>query len=106
MWMAAKEMRAKLTEVEGEPAWHPTTFLEQGMTDVKSALDVARTFGAALEQDLRWQGGLYPGDIEHFYGARPRSAGSRTTTGSTPSEEPAAWFGHWRRWIAPARARC
>ena len=67
MWMAAKEMRAKLTEVEGEPAWRPTTFLEQGMTDVKSALDVARTFGAALEEDLPFDGGLYPGGIEHFY---------------------------------------
>ena len=30
MWMAAKEMRAKLTEAEGGPGWLPTTFLEQG----------------------------------------------------------------------------
>jgi hypothetical protein len=69
MWMAAKEMRARLTDTE----WHPTTFLEQGMTDVTSALDVARTVGAAPEEDLRWQDGLYPGDIDHFY----RSAAQR-----------------------------
>ena len=99
MWMAAKEMRAKLTEVKGEPAWHPTTFLEQGMTDVKSALDVARTFGAALEQDLPWDDGLYPGEIERFYA----SAAERRITHYyrlDPEQEPAAWFGHWRRWIA------
>jgi hypothetical protein len=98
MWMAAKEMRAKLTEVKGEPAWHPTTFLEQGMTDVKSALDVARTFGAALEEDLHWKGALYPGDIERFYD----SAAQRKITHYyrlDPEEEPAEWFAHWRRWL-------
>jgi hypothetical protein len=98
MWMAAKEMRAKLTEVKGEPAWHPTTFLEQGMTDVKSALDVARTFGAALEVDLPFRGGLYPGGIEHFY----RSAELRKIKRYyrlDPEPDPAAWFAHWRRWI-------
>jgi hypothetical protein len=99
MWMAAKEMRAKLTQVKGEPEWHPTTFLEQGMTDVKSALDVARTFGAALESDLVWQGPLYDGDIERFY----RSAGERRISHYyrlDPGEDPAVWFAHWRRWIA------
>ena len=98
MWMAAKEMRAKLTEVKGEPAWHPTTFLEQGMTDVKSALDVARMFGAALEKDLRWKGALYPGDIDRFYS----SAAQRKITHYyrlDPEEDPAEWFGHWRRWL-------
>ena len=98
MWMAAKEMRAKLTEVQGEPAWHPTTFLEQGMTDVKSALDVARTFGAALEEDLRWKGALYPGEIDRFYG----SAAQRKITHYyrlDPEADPAEWFAHWRRWL-------
>jgi len=96
--MAAKEMRAKLTQVRGDAGWQPTTFLEQGMTDVKSALDVARTFGAALEEDLRWKGALYPGDIDHFYG----SAAQRRITHYyrlDPEEEAAAWFAHWRRWI-------
>ena len=98
MWMAAKEMRAKLTEVKGEPAWRPTTFLEQGMTDVKSALDVARTFGAALERDLPFTGELYPGDIERFY----ESAGRHRITRYyrlDPEEDAAVWFLHWRRWI-------
>jgi hypothetical protein len=98
MWMAAKEMRAKLTQVRGDADWQPTTFLEQGMTDVKSALDVARTFGAALEEDLRWKGALYPGDIEHFY----RSAGRRRIARYyrlDPEEDATAWFAHWRRWI-------
>jgi hypothetical protein len=98
MWMAAKEMRAKLTEVAGEPAWRPTTFLEQGMTDVKSALDVARTFGAALEVDLPFEGKLYPGGIEHFY----ESAEQRKITHYyrlDPGDDAGAWFLHWRRWI-------
>ena len=98
MWMAAKEMRAKLTQVRGDAGWQPTTFLEQGMTDVKSALDVARTFGAALEEDLRWEGALYPGGIEPFY----RSAGLRRITHYyrlDPGEDVTEWFGYWRRWI-------
>ncbi|HZB76144.1 MAG TPA: C1 family peptidase [Solirubrobacteraceae bacterium] len=98
MWMAAKEMRAKLTPVKGEPAWQPTTFLEQGMTDVKSALDVARTFGAALEEDLPFDGRLYPGRIGHFF----ESAAQRKITRYyrlDPGEDAQAWFLHWRRWI-------
>ena len=100
MWMAAKEMRAKLSEARRETDWQPTTFLEQGMTDVKSALDVARTFGAALEEDLPFHGALYPGEIERFYG----SATQRKITHYyrlDPEEESATqWFDHWRRWIA------
>jgi hypothetical protein len=99
MWMAAKEMRAKLTEIKGEPAWRPTTFLEQGMTDVKSALDVARTFGAALEDDLPFEGRLYPGGIDHFF----TSAEQRKITHYyrlDPDDDATAWFLHWRRWIA------
>jgi len=98
MWMAAKEMRAKLTEVKGEPAWRPTTFLEQGMTDVKSALDVARIYGAALERELPFDDGLYDGGIEQFY----ESAALRRITHYyrlDPEDDPAAWFLHWRRWI-------
>lgn len=98
MWMAAKEMRAKLTEVKGEPAWRPTTFLEQGMTDVKSALDVARTYGAALEDELPFDDGLYPDAIEAFY----ESAALRRITHYyrlDTDEGYDAWFLHWRRWI-------
>jgi C1A family cysteine protease len=98
MWMAAKEMRAKLTEVKGEPAWRPTTFLEQGMTDVKSALDVARIYGAALETELPFDDGLYEGAIEQFY----ESAALRKITRYyrlDPGDDASAWFLHWRRWI-------
>jgi hypothetical protein len=98
MWMAAKEMRAKLTEVKGEPAWRPTTFLEQGMTDVKSALDVARMFGAALETDLPFDDGLYPDTIDGFY----ESAAQRKVEHYyrlDPAGYAATWFLHWRRWI-------
>jgi hypothetical protein len=98
MWMAAKEMRAKLTPVKGEPAWHPTTFLEQGMTDVKSALDVARTFGAALEHELPWQGGLSPDPIDGFYGSATRRQITHYYR-LDDGEDASAWFGHWRRWI-------
>jgi hypothetical protein len=98
MWMAAKEMRAKLTEVKGEPAWRPTTFLEQGMTDVKSALDVARLYGAALEDELPFDDGLFEGPMEQFY----ESAAQRRVTHYyrlDPDEDRDAWLLHWRRWI-------
>ena len=105
MWMAAKEMRAKLTEVKGEPAWRPTTFLEQGMTDVKSALDVARTYGAALERGPAVRRRALPGRrSSSFYDVGGAAQDHRTTTGSTPTPTPPTWFVHWRRWIAPARA--
>jgi hypothetical protein len=98
MWMAAKEMRAKLTEVKGEPAWRPSTFLEQGMTDVKSALDVARLYGAALEDELPFDDGLYEGAIDEFYA----SAAQRKVTHYyrlDPDEDRDEWLLHWRRWI-------
>jgi Papain family cysteine protease len=99
MWMAAKEMRAKLTQVKGEPAWRPTTFLEQGMTDVKSALDVARLYGAALERELPFDDGLFEGPIDGFYA----SAARRRVTHYyrlDPDAERDEWLLHWRRWIA------
>jgi C1A family cysteine protease len=100
MWMAAKEMRAKLTEVKGEPAWRPSTFLEQGFTDVKSALDVARLYGAALEQELPFDDGLFEGPIDAFY----ESAAQRKVTHyyrlDPDDEDRDAWLLHWRRWIA------
>lgn len=99
IWMAAKEMRARLTDATGETDWRPSTFLEQGDSDFKSALDVARTYGAALERDLPWEDGLYPGDMTEFYD----SAAARMVTHYyrlDPEEETVAqWFDHWRRWI-------
>jgi len=100
MWMAAKEMRARLTVDEPEPAWQPTTFLEQGLTDVKSALDVARTFGAALEADVPFEGGLYRGEIERFYRAAEERRITHYYRLDPEDDPPAACFLHWRRWIA------
>jgi hypothetical protein len=99
VWMAAKEMRAKQTPVRGEEEWRPTTFLEQGMTDVKSALDVARLYGAALEADLRWKGSLYPGEIGRFYASAAQRRVTHYYRLDPEDEAPATWFGHWRRWI-------
>ena len=101
MWMAAKEMRARLTADDTvlEPPWRPATFLERGETDVKSALDVARLYGAALEDDLPFDGVLYPGEIDPFY-ARLRqrriAAYYRLDPEGTIAPE---WFALWRRWI-------
>ncbi len=100
VWMAAKEMRAKQTAVRGEEDWRPTTFLEQGMTDVKSALDVARLYGAALEKDLRWKGALYPGGIDHFYASAAQRRVSRYFRLDPEEDAPVTWFSYWRRWIA------
>jgi hypothetical protein len=99
MWMAAKEMRAKLTQVKGEPAWRPSTFLEQGMTDVKSALDVARTYGAALEAELPFDDGLYEGAIEDFYASAEKRKITHYYRLDPDEDVSATWFLHWRRWI-------
>ena len=99
IWMAAKEMRAKKTLITGAPEWHPTTFLEQGVSDAKSALAVARTFGAALEQDLPFHGHLYPGDVDRFYdraGRQKIDAYYRLDPEGAPIGLTA---GLWRRWI-------
>ena len=100
MWMAAKEMRAKLTAVRGEADWRPTTFLEQGMTDVKSALDVARHFGAALEAGrCAGRARSTPGAIEHFYASAAERKITHYYRLDPEDEAPADWFAHWRRWI-------
>ena len=99
IWMAAKEMRAKKTVVKGAPEWQPTTFLEQGVSDAKSALAVARTFGAALEHDLPFHGHLYPGDVDRFYdraGRQKIDAYYRLDPEGAPIGLTA---GLWRRWI-------
>lgn len=99
IWMAAKEMRAKLTAVEGETGWRPSTFLEQGDTDVKSGLDVARTYGAALERDLPWANGLYEGGIDDFYGLAAERKITHYYRLDPEEETVTQWFDHWRRWI-------
>ena len=100
VWMAAKEVRTKATEADGAPDWRPTTFLEQGMVDVKSALDVARRYGVAHEEDLPFHGALYPGGVDRFYDVAARNRIAAYYRLDPDGEQPADWFAHWRAWIA------
>ncbi len=100
VWMAAKEVRTKATEADGAPDWRPTTFLEQGMVDVKSALDVARRYGVAHEEDLPFRGALYPGGVDRFYDVAARNRIAAYYRLDPDGERPADWFAHWRAWIA------
>ena len=100
VWMAAKEVRTKATEADGAPDWRPTTFLEQGMVDVKSALDVARRYGVAHEEDLPFRGALYPGGVDRFYDVAARNRIVAYYRLDPDEERPADWFAHWRSWIA------
>ena len=99
VWMAAKEVRTKATEVEGAPNWRPTTFLDLGMVDVKSALDVTRRYGVAYEEDLPFRGALYPGGVEHFYDVAAANKVVAYYRLDPDEETPADWFAHWRSWI-------
>ena len=99
IWMAAKETRAKLEALQGDPAWRPSTFLERGGVDVKSGLDVARKYGAALEPDLPWDDGLYPGPVDDFDAAAAARRITHYYRLDPEEESGATWFLHWRRWL-------
>jgi C1A family cysteine protease len=59
-WMASKETDPYINQ--------PTTFIETEGTSLKSALDVARKFGAVRDDVLPFASGeLYPGDAKTFY---------------------------------------
>jgi hypothetical protein len=60
VWMASKETDQYITQ--------PTTFIETEGTSLKSALDVARKFGAVRDNVLPFKDGtLYQGDTQSFY---------------------------------------
>jgi hypothetical protein len=60
IWMASKETDAFTTQ--------PTSFIETEGTSLKSALDVARKFGAVRDSVLSFaSGALYTGDTQTFY---------------------------------------
>jgi hypothetical protein len=60
IWMAAKETDLFRSQ--------PTTFIELEGTSLKSALDIARKFGAVLDPVLPFKSGkLYPNEAETFY---------------------------------------
>ena len=57
-------MSAKETDQREE---YPSTFLEYDGTSLKAGLDVVRKWGAALEEELPWDGGLAtlpPDDVQ------------------------------------------
>jgi hypothetical protein len=97
LWMAAKEMRAKLGAVSGDPSWRPGTSLERTYTSLKAGLEVARRFGVALESEVPWRGGLYGGDVDTFFAAAAR----RRLLSYWSLDEPdvGGTVDNWREWL-------
>ena len=92
-WMASKEIDSYIER--------PTTFVELAGTSIKSALDVARKYGAVHDSLLKFSGGsLFPGDVGEFYTLaselRIRSYFNLTLGFSGNNVKT------WRRWIAEA----
>jgi hypothetical protein len=84
VWMAAKETDSLTSQA--------TTFIDADGTTLKSALDVARKFGAVTEDLLPFMGtGLYAGDVKTFY-----AVAANRKIASYYRLEPK----EWRRWIA------
>jgi hypothetical protein len=86
IWMASKETDQYITQ--------PTTFIETEGTSLKSALDVARKFGAVRDSVLPFKSGaLYPGDTKSFYAlASQLKILSYFNVGMNPS--------NWKTWLA------
>src|SRR5215218_4068341 len=90
IWMASKET----DEFDSSP----TTFIENAGTSLKSALDVARKFGAVKENVLPFGGGaLYPGKPETFYAL---AAQLKINSYFNLSLNRGGSFDSWRRWLA------
>jgi C1A family cysteine protease len=89
IWMASKET--------DEFSSSPTTFIENAGTSLKSALDVARKFGAVRENVLPFGGALYPGTPQTFYAlASQLKIQSYFNLSFNHGGSVAAW----RRWIS------
>jgi hypothetical protein len=86
IWMASKETDEYTTQ--------PTTFIELAGTSLKSALDVARKFGAVPDSVLPFKSGrLFPGKPAAFYViAAQRKIAAYINLGQNVSD--------WRTWIA------
>lgn len=90
IWMASKETDQFLTP--------PTTFIEQGGTSLKAALDVARKYGVVRDKVLPFAGGtLFAGDEETFYATASEfkiaSYFNLTLRDQDDGDD-------WRRWLA------
>lgn len=85
IWMAAKETDSFRTQ--------PTTFIELEGTSLKTALDIARKFGAVSDTILPFNSGqLYPEDRRTFYAiAAQLKIASYFNLGLDPA--------NWRAWL-------
>ena len=86
IWMAAKET--------DEFAARPTTFIEDDGTSLKAALDIARRYGAVVDEFLPFKTGkLYPNPANTFYAlAAQRKIASYFNLGKNLAD--------WRAWLA------
>jgi C1A family cysteine protease len=92
VWMAAKEMFQREE--------FPSTFLEEDGTSLKAGLDVVRKFGAALEAELPFAGGLVRGSPEEFTRrARRRRIMAYYNLGDDTESDRTIHFSEWRRWL-------
>jgi C1A family cysteine protease len=89
IWMASKET--------DDFSSSPTTFIENAGTSLKSALDVARRFGAVRENVLPFGGALYPGAPETFYALASQL---KIQSYFNLSFNHGGSVASWRRWVA------
>src|SRR5262249_11632125 len=90
IWMSAKETDSRVD--------YPSTFLEEDGTSLKAGLEVIRKFGAVLEEELPWEGGLATGSPEAFV----KSAGTRRIAAyfNLGDDDPEKRFAGWRQWLS------
>jgi C1A family cysteine protease len=90
IWMASKETD-QFTSA-------PSTFIEVAGTSLKSALDVARKFGAVREKVLPFDSSkLYEGEEETFYAL---AANLKISSYFNLTPRASGGLDHWKRWIA------
>ncbi|MFN2438920.1 MAG: C1 family peptidase [Chitinophagaceae bacterium] len=86
IWMAAKETDEFINQ--------PTTFIEEDGTSLKAAMDIARKYGAVLDDLLPFNTGqLYPNPAKTFYAVAAKlKIASYFNLGNN--------IGNWRTWLA------
>lgn len=86
IWMASKEMDQDTT--------FPTTFLDQGGTRIKQALDIARKYGCVADSAIPMKIQQFPrAKVQAFYlKAGDLKIKSYVNLGRNPE--------HWKRWLA------
>jgi hypothetical protein len=90
VWMASKELDSSTAQA--------TTFIETAGTTLKSALDVARKFGAVRDYMLPFTSGkLYPGQSKTFYAV---ASLLKISSYFNLSLNTGHDFDDWRTWLA------